>query len=79
MGTPLFACVNGGRRMRGTQAVCGELWTQQDRQMTAICFPMEGLGNSREGVVLSGIVSVLVWRNALEPSEDSDIYAQAKE
>jgi hypothetical protein len=69
MDTHLFACVNVGGRMRRTQPVCGQLWTQEDRQMSATCFPMEGLGNSREEVALSGIVNVLTWRHALETSQ----------
>jgi hypothetical protein len=50
---PLFVCVNVGERMWGTQPVCGELFTQEDRQMSATCVPMAGLGNSGEEVVLS--------------------------
>jgi hypothetical protein len=70
MDTTLFACVNVGGRMRGTQPVCGQLWTQEDRQMPAICVPMEGVGNSREEGALSGIVDVLSWRQALEAIQD---------
>jgi hypothetical protein len=71
MDMPLFACVNVGGRMRGTQQVCGQLWPQEDRQMSATCLPID-LGNSREEVALSGIVDVLAWRQALETSQDPD-------
>jgi hypothetical protein len=64
------ACVNAGGRMRGMQPVCGQLWTQKNRQMSAASLPMEGLGNSREEAALSGIVDVLSWRHALETSQD---------
>jgi hypothetical protein len=64
--SPLFGCVNVGGRMRGTHPVCGQLWTQDNRQMSATFLPMEGLGNSREEVALSGIIDVLTWRHALE-------------
>jgi hypothetical protein len=40
--------------------------------MSATCIPIEGLGNSREQVGLSGIVEVLTWRCALETSQDPD-------
>jgi hypothetical protein len=57
MGQPLFACVNVGGRMRGTQPVCGELWNQEARQMSATCLPIHGLGNSREEADSSGRLS----------------------
>jgi hypothetical protein len=68
MDAPLFACVNAGGMMRGTQPVWGQLWTEENRQMSATCLPEEGLGNSREELALSAIVDVLSWRHAPEPS-----------
>jgi hypothetical protein len=70
MDIPLFACGTVGGRMRGTQPVCGQLWTQEDGQLSATCPPIDGLGKSREEVALSGIVDVLKWRHALETSQD---------
>jgi hypothetical protein len=67
---PLFAWINVGERMRGTQPVWGQLWSQEHRQMSATGLPMEGLGKSREEVALSGIVDVLSWRHAFETSQD---------
>jgi hypothetical protein len=67
--TPLFACANVGGRMRGTQPLCGQLWTQKGRQMSATCLPIEGLGNSQEEVALSGIVDVLTWRHGPDTSQ----------
>jgi hypothetical protein len=40
--------------------------------MTSTCLPLEGLGNSREEVALSGRADVLTWRHALENSKDPD-------
>jgi hypothetical protein len=68
----IVACVNFGERMRGTQPVCGVLLVQEDRRMTQSCSAMDGLGNSREEVALSGIIGVLKWRHALETSFDQD-------
>jgi hypothetical protein len=70
MEAPLFACVHVGGRIRGTQPVCRELWTQEERQISANCQPMDGLGNLREEVALSGIVDVLSWRHAFATSQD---------
>jgi hypothetical protein len=72
MGVSLVACVNVGARMRGIQQVCGELWTQEDRQMSATWLPMEGPGNAREEVALSGIADALTWLHALETSLDTN-------
>jgi hypothetical protein len=68
----LVACVSVsvGGRMRGTQPLCGELWQQEGRQMTASCLSFDGLGKSREEVALSGVADVLPWRNALETRRD---------
>jgi hypothetical protein len=67
---PLFVCVNVGERMSGTQPVCGQSWTHEDRQMTAINPPMPELDNSRESVALSWVVKALTWPHALERSGD---------
>jgi hypothetical protein len=69
---PLFACVNVGGRMLGTQPMCGQLWTQKDRQVSATCFHMEGLGNSREEVALSKVVDLSSWRDSLETTQGPD-------
>jgi hypothetical protein len=78
MDTQLFACSNVGGRMRGTQPVCGDLWSQKERQISATCFLMEGLRNSREDVALSGIVEVLSWRHALETSPGQRLIVDPK-
>jgi hypothetical protein len=65
---PVFVCVNVRERMRGTQPICGRLWTQEDRQMTATNPPMEKLDKYRESVTLSGIVDALTWRHVIEVS-----------
>jgi hypothetical protein len=65
---PVFVCVNVGERMRGTQPVCGQLWTQEDGQISAVNMVHEGLDSSRESVALFGIYDALSWRRAMEIS-----------
>jgi hypothetical protein len=67
---PVFVCVHVVERMRGTQPICGQLWTQEARQMTATNIVKDGLGNSRESVALSGVYDAFLWRHAMETSLD---------
>jgi hypothetical protein len=73
MGTTMekasVVCVNVGNRIRGSRAVCGELWTQEDKQMSAASTSLTGMGNSREEVCLSGIADALSWRHTLETND----------
>jgi hypothetical protein len=59
---PVYVCVNVADQMKkGRQPVCGQLWTQEDRQQIAISmqFPYPGadLDKSREHTALWG------WQN----------------
>jgi hypothetical protein len=69
---PVFVSANVGERMRGTQPMCGQLWTQKSRQMTASSSAVQKLDGSRESIALSGVVDVLIWRHAVETSIDPD-------
>jgi hypothetical protein len=63
------------KRWRRNAGQTAGVWTAvdtADRQISPTSLPMDGLGNSREEVALSGIVDLLTWRHALEPSQDSN-------
>jgi hypothetical protein len=64
-----FVCVNSGNRMRGTHPICGQLWTQKNRQMTATSTILPGMGTPKEEVILSGIVDAITWRHTLEEND----------
>jgi hypothetical protein len=63
---PTFVCLNIGERMRGTQPICGQLWIQEDRQMTAMGKCLPDIGTTLEEVVISGIADALACRYTLE-------------
>jgi hypothetical protein len=52
--------------MRGTQPMCGQLWTQENRQMTVTNIVKDSLDNSRELVALSGVYDAFLWRHDIE-------------
>jgi hypothetical protein len=64
---PIFVCVNGSEEMkRGEEPIAGQLWTQQDRHLTVYNRPLEGMTDSRESAVLTGVAEAVTWRHALE-------------
>jgi hypothetical protein len=63
----LVICVNGSAQMkRNEEAIGGQLWMQEGRQMTASNKVIEGLENTREPVVLSEVREAVTWRHVTE-------------
>jgi hypothetical protein len=71
---PVHACVNVAEYRKGWQAVCGQIWTQEDGQETATSPPYEypgaELDDSREPTALCGVAGAGALRYALEMSDD---------
>jgi hypothetical protein len=72
MEKPVFVYVNVAERMRRTQPICGQLWTQEDCKMSTTSTSLPDLENAREAVALSGIADGLSWRHVLETSGNPD-------
>jgi hypothetical protein len=70
LGLTTFVFLNVGERMRCTQQVCGQLWINVSRKMTATRTVLPGLSTSRGSMTLSGISEVLTWRQVLEFLEE---------
>jgi hypothetical protein len=63
----VFVCVNGSEKMKkGEEAVAGQLWTQENRHLTVSNRHLEGMTDSRESAILTGVAEALTWRHALE-------------
>jgi hypothetical protein len=65
----LFICVDGSVQMkRNEAAVAGQFWVQEDRQMTAANFVLDGMANTKESAILSAVSQAATWR----PVQDSE-------
>jgi hypothetical protein len=50
MAVPVLVFVNARESFRGSQSVCGQLWTQEGRQMSASNVVLEDIATSRKFV-----------------------------
>jgi hypothetical protein len=65
MTIPTFAFLDVRDQVEGSQPICGQLWVNGSRKMTAASTTLPSLSNSRENVVLSGVADALTWRHTL--------------
>jgi hypothetical protein len=67
----MIICVNGSEEMKHNEtAMAGQLWIQGDRMMTASNSPFDGMANTKEAAILSGVAEAVAWKNeALEPED----------
>jgi hypothetical protein len=67
---PVFVCVGAGHTMRGTQPIGGQVWKQEDREMSAVNVVLDGMDASPESVILSAIAEAVTWKHAMEMATD---------
>jgi hypothetical protein len=63
---PMCVAIGVGQRMRGMQPICGQLWIQEGRSMTATNTVIPERGNSMEAVAFAGIVEASAWRHVFD-------------
>jgi hypothetical protein len=65
-------CINAGASMKRNKTILGgQLWSQDDRSMTAVNGIIDGMPNTRESSLLAAAVEAVEWKHPTEPiSED---------
>jgi hypothetical protein len=87
MAVPVIVSINAPETFKGSQPVCGQLWTQQERinsevvlrQMAAFNDVLPDIGTSRKAILLSGVADVLAWPRYLEISAYETVKRQGRE
>jgi hypothetical protein len=67
---PLVVCVNTAENSKHAQPTYGQLWLQEERQMTVSGKVREELDQSQKSIALTGVHDALDWRHVMERSGD---------
>jgi hypothetical protein len=75
---PVFVSAGACYTMRGTKAIGGQIWKQEDREMSAVNLVLDGMDTSPESVVLSAIAEAVTWKHAMEMATDPNFRRPAQ-